>query len=318
MSDDVRAEHRHRYTHRISEKRREGFPLLGHYDTWLIDALQILVEQNHNILIYPTNTNTADFGYTPERPCGTVPLQSTELTQAVNALTIDPKLTREQKYLSSQQGVKVCFLPVVYREEKSLFARLVLAMPKYLEDAGTMAHEWIQHVDGNRIFPKLEVYLRMYCEHYLRNKRIESAVIGMTEEVQRLRELNINTLPPVHQESQLQDNNVMLQDENGDANLMEQTATEIRHWPEPLMPPRLIAAPTVRILANPARATVDVTENPTKRKRGARSKDKQPRRPRCCTRCIKFNGIFANVCLGRAGRSKEGCEYFDDKGNLLK
>ena len=66
MSDDVRAEHRHRYTHRISEKRRDDFPLLGHYDTWLIDELQILVEKNHNILIYPTNTNTADFGHTPE------------------------------------------------------------------------------------------------------------------------------------------------------------------------------------------------------------------------------------------------------------
>ena len=37
MSDTLLREHRHRYNHRISERRRLGFPRIGHYDTWLID-----------------------------------------------------------------------------------------------------------------------------------------------------------------------------------------------------------------------------------------------------------------------------------------
>ena len=86
MSDAIRGEFRHRYNRRTSEKRRDGFPLTGHYDTWLIDLLQILVERNHNVLIYPTWTNTADFANTPEAPGGTIALQSSELTVAVNKL----------------------------------------------------------------------------------------------------------------------------------------------------------------------------------------------------------------------------------------
>ena len=40
LSDVLLREWRHRYNHRIAERRRLGFPKIGHYDTWLIDKLQ--------------------------------------------------------------------------------------------------------------------------------------------------------------------------------------------------------------------------------------------------------------------------------------
>ena len=48
-SDVLMAEWHHRYNQRVSdERRRLGFPRIGHYDTWLlIDHLQIIVERNH-------------------------------------------------------------------------------------------------------------------------------------------------------------------------------------------------------------------------------------------------------------------------------
>ena len=45
MSDKLMAERRHRYNQHVSERRRLGFPKLGHSDTWLIDSLQLLVER---------------------------------------------------------------------------------------------------------------------------------------------------------------------------------------------------------------------------------------------------------------------------------
>ena len=120
MSDTVHFEHRHRYNHRMGERRRAGFPLFGHYDSWLVDAIQILVEKNHNVLVYPTWANSQDWDETPET-FGTVPLQPSELTEAVNALSISPKLTPEKQYLADQQGVKICFTPVIYPDESKVF-----------------------------------------------------------------------------------------------------------------------------------------------------------------------------------------------------
>jgi hypothetical protein len=56
MSDKLHAERRHRYSHRMSIRRRSGFPNFGHFDTWLIDQLQVS----------PTSSSVCFF------PCGTL------------------------------------------------------------------------------------------------------------------------------------------------------------------------------------------------------------------------------------------------------
>jgi hypothetical protein len=49
-SDSLSTERRHRNNQRASEKHRQGFPKVGHYDTWLIYQEHILVDKNHNTM----------------------------------------------------------------------------------------------------------------------------------------------------------------------------------------------------------------------------------------------------------------------------
>lgn len=58
MSDCLLSERRHRHNHRCSERRRFGFPILGHYDTWLIDALQVIILNNRGRVLYPNSTES--------------------------------------------------------------------------------------------------------------------------------------------------------------------------------------------------------------------------------------------------------------------
>ena len=45
MSIVLLAENRHRHNQRCAERRIDGQPMIGHYDTWLIDLLQQLVQK---------------------------------------------------------------------------------------------------------------------------------------------------------------------------------------------------------------------------------------------------------------------------------
>lgn len=134
LSYNVRREYRHRYNHRMAERRRPGFPKIGHYDTWLIDAIQIKVSRNHNKAVYGTwlNTNN-DCVYTTPESFGVIPLQSNELTAAINALPINSKLSREMVYLAKNPGTKIPITTFTTREEKKVFKNLVLQQS--IEDA---------------------------------------------------------------------------------------------------------------------------------------------------------------------------------------
>ena len=136
LSDCLLREWRHRFNQGVSERRRLGFPKLGHYDTWLVDALQILVEQNHGKLLYPEWCNASDYVATAES-FGAVPLHSADLGRAIAAISVDwaakdasgkplVHLTPDQRYLCKATGVQLPCLPVHGEAECRLFARLVL------------------------------------------------------------------------------------------------------------------------------------------------------------------------------------------------
>jgi len=109
MAECLLAERRHRYNHKVSEHKRWDFPKLGHYDTWLIDLVQRLVEQNHNVHYLPNWTNTGDYADTPET-FGTVPIHSAELGTALEGLEIPPeataKFSSEQRFLCKRMGTR--------------------------------------------------------------------------------------------------------------------------------------------------------------------------------------------------------------------
>ena len=112
MSNCLLREFRHRYTQRASERRRSGFPKLGHYDTWLVDKLQRLVELNHSAQFLPGWSNTSDYVDTPEK-FDTVPLHTRELGEAIEAIAVgEVKLPADLKYVATQMGLKLPPLPV--------------------------------------------------------------------------------------------------------------------------------------------------------------------------------------------------------------
>ena len=176
MADALLAERRHRYNHNISERRRSGFPKIGHYDTWLIDHLNLLVEDNHNVLLYPSWSNTSDCAKTKER-FGTVSIHSHEVGRALATIKLDSKakFTDDQQYLCDRMGTKAPLLPVHGEKECALFAQLIRTSRSDL-DMDKMAIEWCSKVDGINIFPKLPVYLRIHFASWTHNQQVKETV----------------------------------------------------------------------------------------------------------------------------------------------
>ena len=78
--------------------------------------LQLLVERNHNVLLYPDWSNAINYKDTVES-FDTVALHSQELHEALGGVEladdVSMKFTCEMIYLSQAMGVKVPFLPMM-------------------------------------------------------------------------------------------------------------------------------------------------------------------------------------------------------------
>jgi hypothetical protein len=190
------AERRHRHNQRMSQLHRAGFPIVGHYDSWKIDLLQLLVEENHGVRLFPYWVNSGDWKDTDES-FDLVAMHDDELQEEVLKVELSEEtisgFTPDLKFLSSKMGVKIAFLPVVGEDSERLFARLIRDSDGPFDDR-KMAVEWCHHVDGLKIFPTLPVYLRMYHERFLRNRRAEDACTDMQDETAALERLNKTTL----------------------------------------------------------------------------------------------------------------------------
>ncbi|KAG7351959.1 hypothetical protein IV203_008007 [Nitzschia inconspicua] len=66
MGDAQISERRHRHNLDMAQRVYQDFPKVGHYDTWKIDVLQKLVEQNTGKLLYPGWTCVIDYLETDE------------------------------------------------------------------------------------------------------------------------------------------------------------------------------------------------------------------------------------------------------------
>ena len=197
MAHYLLAEHRHRCNQRASELRRPCYPKLGMYDTWLIDALQIVLGSSRGTLLFPEWSNTSEFAPTPES-FGTVPLQSVSLGAAIESivLTEGVTLTRELTFIAKAMGCKLPPLPVTGENECALFNRLLLLRSAKL-DYEQLAIDWCKFVDPrNSIFPKLPVYLRLHHAECAHNMQVRNAVIAASAASMQLEQLNRRTAPP--------------------------------------------------------------------------------------------------------------------------
>ena len=200
MADALLAERRHRFNQRVSERKRANFPVLGHYDSWLIDHLQQLVQRNHEILLYPGWSNASDFAPTNES-FGVVPLHTTELASAIAEqaktvpLEVIEKFSPDMKFLMRAMKTELPLLPVITPEEEKLFCRMVLDAGGQ-PDFDTMAVQWAGESDCKKVFPKLPFHLSTHHTEWLRNSRIKAAVKAAAPLKRKMQELNAATEPP--------------------------------------------------------------------------------------------------------------------------
>ena len=115
------------------QQNRIGHLDTGYYGTWLIDALQNIVEKKHSVLLHPHWVNSSDFAST-EESFGFVGLASSDLKVKINSLKLanDIHLPKDIAYLSRSTGLKVAPVPWNTKEELKLFPTLLAdAQQKY-------------------------------------------------------------------------------------------------------------------------------------------------------------------------------------------
>lgn len=164
IADHNLAELRHRTNEKRSSRCRDGIKFTGMYDTWLLDDLQILCAQNHNVQIHPGRSNTLDFVDTPER-FGTVPLIQGDLKSRMREHNVsdEVRLTAAQTYICERMEIPLPVLPLVFEEEKKLFTSLVLRSNDSSNlNFDAMAMDWCGHVNGINIFPKHPYHLKAH------------------------------------------------------------------------------------------------------------------------------------------------------------
>ena len=107
-------ERNHRHNHRMPLIKRVNFPNIGHYDTWIIDALQILYKQKCNTLLFQDWSNALDYIDTPES-FGTISLHDDGLQHLLDSTSINYnniRLAKDQKYIVKAMGTTLPFLPM--------------------------------------------------------------------------------------------------------------------------------------------------------------------------------------------------------------
>ena len=207
-ADDLIAERRHRCTINASKRNRLHYPHIKHYDTWIIDALQNVVERNHNMLLYNHWISASEFAKT-EETFGFVTLSTTELRNEINEkvkLPDDYKMPRSLKFLSDQTGFVIAPQPwSTEKEIREIFPKLLLqAQQKHPNDEHAIdeyiCHAIIPYVDGKHVTPKLPVYCRIFRKRHGRNQLVREAAKSMVTESRALLRLNemtaANNSPP--------------------------------------------------------------------------------------------------------------------------
>ena len=245
---------------------------------WLIDLLQLLVEENHGTLLYPNWTNTADYADTTES-FGTVRLHSDFLDAALQQIKLDRRVTEkfspDMKYLCRRMRTPAPLLPVHGEEECKLFDLLVRTTHVDL-DFDQMAIDWCNKVDGVTIFPKLPVYLRTHHTAWLRNQKVRDAVRTAASGEAELRRLN-------------------------EEMTTTRTVSIGQHSP---LRPAVYPTPddgTPVVVAGIA-VSGQVQAAQAKRKHGNRGADKKQRKSRVCGRCMRNGRVsLAAECKGSGG-----------------
>lgn len=351
MSDYLLAERRHRHNHKVSEKRRFGFPKIGHFDTWKIDQLQNLYLENHGVQLYPNWTNASDYKCTDES-FDTVALHHADLHAAMEErykVVGDVKLTGDQLYMCEQMGIRYPFLPFCHKEEKKQYAKYELQKNGPVKDCDA-AVEWIQFVDGQKIHAKLPSQIRSHVTNVDRNQRVKECLSRAKNGMEFIDELN-KKISPVTQEdlndnidfqTETMDMSSAEEDDSGVAPLCNQppvqqprdptrATTQLRLLPAPQEQSLTIEQPRRKVPSYnwPEPSIPPIMPHPTTQATrtsgitvvgGFSIGAMLPPKPKAktvkhCKRCKVYGDrILASTCSGRGGQ--RFCKHFNDDGTV--
>ena len=263
---------RHRFNHRASERNRADFLRIGHYDTWIIDELQILVMKNHGVRLYTGWVNSTE-------RFGTIPIHSRSIDAKLKTKFWwkGPfKLSRDQQYLARKTGVPIPFLPVTSPAEIAVFKTLVEPLERGKIDWEQIALQWVDHVDLEKdIFPKLPVHLRKYVKKHTRNTNCAAAA-----------EKNKESTKAVYDHLDESNLRVLEETSTGDDNFVQQEQQRAHiaqiHAPE-------LSGENSTCFVGTFSAGQSFP-NVLKRGDGKRSKDKKNRKKPTCQLCTKYGG----------------------------
>ena len=203
LADCLLGERRHRQNEKIARALFDGHPDIGHFDTFLIDKLQNLLERNHKKSLYDSWVNASDFKQT-EESFSMVALHNKELADALANIEIDEDIqkgySKDLRFLCERMGVKVPFLPVHGEDECKLFWSLLHNATSSFNPQ-MAALKWMEHINGKTIFPKLPAHLTNYLRKHERNRRIRRAASDMKAQTAQLRGVNKELNPFIDSDS---------------------------------------------------------------------------------------------------------------------
>ena len=202
FADRILAERRHQGNISTCKTNVLDYPCLEHYDTWLIDAYQLRMDQKYNVLVYPTWVNASSISLETEERFDFVTLATPELQAKINEavkLKQTTILPPGLSYLSRQVRCVVAPQPWNTMEEKKLFPKLLLNAQHACQNGSNddmfehMTYLILPKVDGIKITPKLPVYNRLYYNRFTFNRRVRASAENMSDSKSALNALNILT-----------------------------------------------------------------------------------------------------------------------------
>mmetsp|Transcript_1037 Transcript_1037/g.2176 ORF Transcript_1037/g.2176 Transcript_1037/m.2176 type:complete len:649 (-) Transcript_1037:533-2479(-) len=283
MAAFLLAEMRHRHNQHISELRRGGFPVLGHYSTHKIDQLQELYLHNHGCVLYPGWDSASAYKPTDES-FDTIALHHSELQDALKTRREqlgDVKLTKDLQYMCDAMGVPLPFLPFSGKDGKAecqLFAKLMLMHKGTLDDA-KFALEWCKHVD-----PEQNIHAKLPCHIRVQATILEESNTGASPAAV--------AIPPSTNATPSQKRKALT------AGLSHSLQEAVLPRPFPIPPPQALSAAPYVIHGNMMIGRIPL---PAPMPIAPMSKT--------CTLCLRNGGIYASTCPGRG--SHNHCVYYE-------
>ena len=159
--------------------RRKARPNFGHCFLYVMDELQLVVQELYNVLIYPAHCNFSLFAPPKDDiAVGIRPL--TSFPEYVQAGEPMEHLTPDQKFMARMMKVECPPLPPSGPTEMSTLNKYYTAHPNMTsQELHILAKKFLREADGKETFPKLPCMLKADFGRWKKTALVKTAIQGM-------------------------------------------------------------------------------------------------------------------------------------------